>query len=1595
MGRTEGFTNSPSPPLRWSLLPMPVLALLMAVLHFSAAPATFYDPPWLILTGNTLFIGAVGFAVAGIAWRNYVAAGQIQVLLLGCAMLLFGIGGVLAGVVRGLPDGANINVTIYNTGALAGGVLHAVAALILLAGLGSQAGPARRKLWLALGYSGAVLFMAALSAASFKGVMPPFFLQGAGPTPLRQQVLGSADLLFVFSFLVFMATYIRNREPFLYWYAGGLALTAISLTGFYIEHAVGSPVGWAGRFAQYLGGIYFLLSLAAAGRSARLYGASFDDVLTASLTAAEEKFRASFENAAIGFAMTTPLGRYLDANPAYCALTGFSLAELRSQEFPQLIHPSDHAANMEQIRRMLAGEIPDFTVENRYVRKGGQPVWVRKSVSLVRGPQGAPRWIVALIEDITTRKQSESALRESESKYRSLFESMTEEVHFWQVVRDERGQIKTWRLIDANPPALRTWGNTLVDIRGKTTDEIFGAGATEHYMHIVQKIMKEGAPYTFEDYFPQLDKYFRFTSVPMGEFFITTGADISKIKKAELALRESEERLRFALRSAQAAAWQWNIQTNEQIWSPESYELHGRDPKLGQPCYEDWLNCLHPDDRAPTGRASLDAVEKRTPEDRTEYRVVLPSGEMRWLAALGKVDYAHDGTPLRMSGINIDITARKHAEAELERMRILLAEGQRIAHLGSFEYIAATQETIWSEEEKRIYGLDPAGPSPVYEEMVRRHIHPQDAAELDRNFREAIQNGTVFENENRIVRPDGSIRWIYNRAHPYFDSSGQLIKYIGATLDITERKQAEMAIKRKRALLEGINRIFREALSGRTGEGLGRVCLAVAEDITGSAFSFMGEFNFAANRLDDLIVSERSWKHLTMRDPRFPEGNAPMGFKSQGIYGRVLADGKSLVANEPASHPDRIGTPEGHPQLKAFLGVPLKQGDKTVGMIGLGNREGGYQQEDLEAAEALAPAILQAMLSKRAERALRESEEQFRRFVEQAPAAIAMFDRDMRYVAYSQRWLESYGLSEACLLGRCHYDVFPEISGRWKEAHRRGLAGEVVRAEEEAFERADGSTQWLYWEVRPWRKSNGETGGITILTEDVTAKVTATRELRESEERLRNLGDNLPDSAVYCYVHDTAGKPHFEYVSAGIEHLNGVKPEDVLRDPLTLHGQISPEYIPALIQAERASASDLSVFHMEVPMRRPDGVMRWMRLHSRPKRTPNGGTVWHGVQTDVTERKHVETALRESEERERAKRHELETILSAIPAAVLIAEDKACTRITANAAGCALLRLPDGANTSRSAPGPEAPTNFEIFSVTGEALPPDKLPIQLAAASARRVEGHEVEVRFTDGERRSLLGDALPLFDSEGEVRGAVGAFLDISDRKRREEQVQLLLREVNHRSKNMLALVDAIAWQTSADDPQDFARCFSDRIRSLAASQDLLVKSEWQGVEIAALMRSQLAHFQNLIGTRITLEGPGLQLTASAAQSFGMAIHELSTNAGKYGALSNAGGRVAVTWNVEACDGAKDRFVLSWIEHGGPSVAAPTRRGFGHTVTVSMPKLELNADVELRYSPAGVRWCVTCLAAKVLEETKAGAKGAREHERHEQDTAAHFAGRG
>jgi two-component sensor histidine kinase len=155
--------------------------------------------------------------------------------------------------------------------------------------------------------------------------------------------------------------------------------------------------------------------------------------------------------------------------------------------------------------------------------------------------------------------------------------------------------------------------------------------------------------------------------------------------------------------------------------------------------------------------------------------------------------------------------------------------------------------------------------------------------------------------------------------------------------------------------------------------------------------------------------------------------------------------------------------------------------------------------------------------------------------------------------------------------------------------------------------------------------------------------------------------------------------------------------------------------------------------------------------------------------------------------------------------------------------------------------------------------------------------------------------------------------------------------------------------------------------LKALAANQDLLIRNEWKGVDVEELVRAQLAHFADIVGSRIVVHGQKLHLNAAAAQAIGLALHELATNAGKYGALSVDAGRVDVGWQLDG-----DIFAMNWTERDGPTVSPPERRGFGRTVLEAMAKRTVDGEVELDYAPSGLGWLLTCQAANALEPGRA-----------------------
>ena len=398
-----------------------------------------------------------------------------------------------------------------------------------------------------------------------------------------------------------------------------------------------------------------------------------------------------------------------------------------------------------------------------------------------------------------------------------------------------------------------------------------------------------------------------------------------------------------------------------------------------------------------------------------------------------------------MLGTIRDITERKENEIALHHSEESLREAEEIAGLCS--YVLNVGTGIWkgSENLEAILGIDAAHPRTVAGWVSL--LHPDDRERMSSALAMEIARRTTSSSDDyRIVRPsDGAVRWLRGKWRIEYNADGSPAVLRGAIQDVTESKLAEIALGDSQKLLQ----LFVE-----------HAPVAIA--------MFDGEMRY-------LAVSHRWAKDHSIADREIIgrshyEINPEVPERWKETHRRGLAGERQRMEE------DRYDRADGSLQWIRWEIIPWLGGDDAVGGIVM-------FYEDITQ-------------RRQAEAALRESKELLQLFIAHAPAALAMFDREMRYLSASQRWLEEYALAEQDILGHSHYEIVPDIPERWKKAHQRGLAGETLRADEDRFERADGTLQWSRWEVIPWRASDGTVGGIILFAEDITKH-------RETDERLR------------------------------------------------------------------------------------------------------------------------------------------------------------------------------------------------------------------------------------------------------------------------------------------------------------------------------------------------------------------------------------------------------------------------------------------------------------------------------------------------------------
>jgi PAS domain S-box-containing protein len=288
-------------------------------------------------------------------------------------------------------------------------------------------------------------------------------------------------------------------------------------------------------------------------------------------------------------------------------------------------------------------------------------------------------------------------------------------------------------------------------------------------------------------------------------------------------------------------------------------------------------------------------------------------------------------------------------------------------------------------------------------------------------------------------------------------------------------------------------------------------------------------------------------------------------------------------------------------------------------------------------------------------------------------------------------------------------------------------------------------------------------------------------------------------------------------------------------------------------------------------------------------------------------------------------------------------------------------------------PDPAGAATREMFRAR---LHPEDVPAFEAEWARARREADVFRSSFRirradDGAERWM--EAYGRFQRDGGGAGRfIGVFFDVTERRAAEERQTLLMREVDHRAKNALAVVRSVLRLTRAEDPRRYAEAVEGRVSALARAHTLLAQDYWRGAGIQAVVEQELAPYRG--EARVVIGGPPLRLVADAVQPLSMALHELATNAAKYGALSVPGGRVEVSWVLDPATG---RLRLHWAEHGGPPIAAPPeRRGFGSTLVAAIVRGQLGGAAELRWDPAGLR-CTLEIAPEKLSREGVAAPGA------------------
>ncbi|WP_309092726.1 PAS domain-containing protein [Phenylobacterium sp.] len=536
---------------------------------------------------------------------------------------------------------------------------------------------------------------------------------------------------------------------------------------------------------------------------------------------------------------------------------------------------------------------------------------------------------------------------------------------------------------------------------------------------------------------------------------------------------------------------------------------------------------------------------------------------------------------------------------------------------------------------------------------------------------------------------------------------------------------------------------------------------------------------------------------------------------------------------------------------------------------------------------------------------------------------------EARTLIYNEAYVPILADKHPGAFGRSFWDVWPEVRPQIEPVIDAAFRGEHTFFEDlevTLVRQGQPAPAWFTFSYSPIYGAGGQALGALCVCVETSANVLS--RLREAEGRLE-LERRL--NALPQMVWSTRPDGYHDFFNDRWYEFTGLPPGSTDGD-----GWLEIFHPDDRARTEacwRHSLATGEPYEIEYRLRHVSGEYRWVLGRGLPLRGASGAIErWMGTCTDIDELKRSSAELQRTSA--------LLTLISDSTPDMIYAKDRHSRIIYANRTAFRIIGVPQD--------------QFLGHNDLDWATDKDQARAIIANDQLVMREGRVVDVdeTFTDpsGDTRVYRSLKAPLRDARGEVIGLVGVTSDITERHRAIERERLLAREVDHRAKNLLAVVQSILRLTRAEDVRQYARTIEDRVHALSRVHGLLATNRWEGAQLGVLIREELAAFISARPGKIRLSGADVRLPPEPAQGMAMVLHELATNAAKYGALSRDEGELAVSWTADA-----ETLRLTWIERGGPPVQPPTRRGFGSTLLQGTIERQLGGQIDIRWAPEGL----------------------------------------